>query len=258
MNSYLEKAEQSGLLDVIKEWIKTEKYVSVSMIQRSFSVGFNTSTAIFNYLVEEGLIEKNPTHNKGHKVVSFEATQLTIYLLDVNPANIKELRKAFQNYKEVIVVEDNFDHFMKIFNDVECIVSPANSFGSMSGGYDRAIRDYFGLEVEYAVKRYINTNLFGEQRTGTAFIIDVPNTNKKLIHCPTMRWPQPLKDKTVIYHCMRTTLIEAIKNNIHSIVIPSFGGATGKVEPHIIAKYMKEGYEQIMNHIGEKYGKQKL
>ena len=242
MNEYLEKAKKNGLVDVIKDWIKTEKYISISAIQRNFSVGFNTSTAIFNYLIEEGLVEKETTYDKGHKVVSYESHQLTIYLLDINPSITKELRKAFFNYKEVKVVEDDFAHFVKMFDDVECIVTPGNSFGQMSGGFDKAVRDYYEKELEVVVQRYINTHLYGEQVTGTAFTVDIPNTNKKLIYSPTMRWPHPLRDSTVIYHCMRSTLIEAIKNNIHSIVIPSFGGATGKAKPHFIAKYMKEGY----------------
>ena len=45
-------------------------------------------------------------------------------------------------------------------------------------------------------------------------------------------------------------MMMAIKNNIHIIVIPAFGGATGKVPPSVVAKYMKEGYKQIRKYRG--------
>lgn len=253
MDNLLEKAKQNGLIDVIKDWMKNERYISISSIQRNFSVGFNTACAIFDYLIEEGLVEKEPTYNKGHRVIfSQNNIPVTIYLLDINNSIINEFEKAFNGYPEVVVIQDDFAHFMKTHDDVECIVSPANSFGEMSGGYDKAIRDYFGLEVEKKVKRYINDILFGEQIVGSAFTIDIPHTNKKLIHTPTMRLPSPILDPKVIYYCMRATMMEVFKNNIHSVVIPAFGGATGRVKPEIIAKYMRAAYDQILEHIKEK------
>ena len=250
MDVYLKKAEQSGLVDVIKEWMKSEKYISISVIQRDFSVGFNTANAIFKHLVEEGLVEPNPTYNRGHKVINYcPLHPLKIYLLDINKEIVDCLKAEFSSYENVHVVHDDFKHFMDTHNYVECVVSPANSFGFMDGGYDKAIIDYFGKELEEDVQRYIKKHYYGEQLIGTSFIIDIPNTNKQLIHTPTMIYPSAIKDPTIIYHCMRSTLMVAIVNSISSIVIPSFGGATGKVKPRLIAKYMRLGYEQIMCNI---------
>ena len=67
-----------------------------------------------------------------------------------------------------------------------------------------------------------------------------------------MRLPSPIKDETIVYQCMRSTLISAIKGRIQTIVIPAFGGATGRVKPNVIAKYMKAGYEQIAECIKTK------
>ena len=80
---------------------------------------------------------------------------------------------------------------------------------------------------------------------GTSFTIDIPGTDQKLIHTPTMRMPSKIREPEIVYQCMRTTLMEAIKNNVESIVIPAFGGATGMVPYRIIAKLMKMGYDQI-------------
>ena len=68
-----------------------------------------------------------------------------------------------------------------------------------------------------------------------------------LIHTPTMRTPEIIKDPRIIYQCMRTTLMEAIKYQAKNIVIPAFGGLTGQVPYNVIAKMMKLGYEQIFN-----------
>ena len=64
-----------------------------------------------------------------------------------------------------------------------------------------------------------------------------------------MRLPSPIKDPFIIYQCMRTTMMMAINNRIKSIVIPAFGGATGRLEPRVIAKYMRLGYEQVVENM---------
>ena len=176
---------------------------------------------------------------------------MKIYLLDINPNIINAFKSEFSNCEEVVIVLDDFKHFMDTHKEVECIVSPANSFGYMNGGYDKAITDYFGYGVEIEVQRYIQKNLCGEQPVGTSIMVNIPNTDgKKLIHTPTMRLPSPIREPLIIYQCMRTTLMLAINNNIKSIVIPAFGGATGRVSPSLIAKYMKAGYEQVMSQRG--------
>ena len=113
----------------------------------------------------------------------------------------------------------------------------------------RRIADYFGISLENEVRNHINKYYLGEQSVGTSFMIDIPNTNKKLIHTPTMRLPSPIKEPLIIYQCMRETLICAFSHLVFSIVIPAFGGATGKVKPDVIAKYMKAGYKQVFEFI---------
>ena len=250
MDKYLEKAEQTGLLDVIKDWMKNEKYISVSRLQREFSIGYLTASSIFNYLVEENLVEKEQTYSKGHRVINYNPlSSLNIYMIDINYKIVEALKKEFAPYQEVKVIKDDFKHFMDTHRDVECVVSPANSFGYMDGGYDKAITDYFGKELEQEVQRYINKHLFGEQPVGTSIIVYIPHTDKKLIHTPTMILPSPIKEPLIIYQCMRSTLMMAINNKVHSIVIPAFGGSTGKVNPTIIAGYMRKGYEQIIDNL---------
>jgi hypothetical protein len=62
-----------------------------------------------------------------------------------------------------------------------------------------------------------------------------------------MRTPEQIVDSRVVYQCMRTTLIEALKCNVDNIVIPAFGGLTGQVPYNVIAKMMFLAYKQICN-----------
>ncbi len=171
---------------------------------------------------------------------------MQIFLLDRNPDITQMWKLYFSDIPDVKVVCDNFTHFMEA-HDVECIVSPANSYGLMDGGYDAAISDYFGKALIPAVQAYIREHFFCEQPVGTSFIIDIPNSTKKLIHTPTMRIPSIIKDPLVVYQCMRTTLICAMQNNVKSIVIPAFGGHCGGVSPVKLALLMRAGYEQLQD-----------
>ena len=173
---------------------------------------------------------------------------MKIYLLDWNRDMVYAWEKYFSDLADVEIVHDEFGRFMKNY-DVECIVSPANSYGLMDGGYDYAITKFAGKELQENVQKYIIENYFGEQIPGTAFIIDIPNSpsSKKLIHCPTMRVPSIIQDVTIVYQCMRSCLMTAKKNNVKSIVIPAFGGACGAVDSDIIAYLMRKAYDQVNN-----------
>lgn len=186
---------------------------------------------------------------------------MKIYLLDIN----KEMTDAWSKYFEhtpIEVVNKDFATFMTEHPDIEAIVSPANSFGLMDGGYDKAITNYFGPELMETVQLVILRDWFGEQPVGTSLSVPILNSlylkhipeeekvleqNHILIHTPTMRTPEVIIDHRIVYQCMRTTLIEAIKQGVDSIVIPAFGGCTGRVPYEVIAKMMFLAYEQLCN-----------
>ena len=170
---------------------------------------------------------------------------MKIYLLDRNASMVHWWNEFFKYCEDVEVVCDDFDRFMNS-HEVECVVSPANAYGLMDGGYDLAIIDYFSEELSQKVQQYLLENMCGEQIVGTSIIVDI-NEKQKLIHTPTMRVPSIIKDPMIIYYCMRSCLLLAKKNNIESIVIPAFGGACGNVKYSIIAKMMFSAYHQVNN-----------
>lgn len=168
---------------------------------------------------------------------------MKIYLLDTNHLIIKAWQKYFNNEANIEIVHDNFKHFMDE-HKVDCVVSPGNSKGIMAGGYDYAISQYFGWELTENVQKYITNHFNGLQPIGSAFLIDIPKSKTKLIHCPTMVEPCPIKDTNIIFKCIVSTLCVATDNNINTIVIPAFGGLTGKVNPDELAKLMYLGYKE--------------
>lgn len=186
---------------------------------------------------------------------------MKIYLLDIN----KEMTDAWNKYfniENVEIVNEDFIFFMMNHQYIEAIVSPANSFGLMDGGFDKAIIDYFGDKLMKDVQDSIVKYWYGEQPVGTSMSVLITDKiiykqiddkriiqcNPILIHTPTMRTPELIIDYRIIYQCMRTTLIEAMRLGVNSIVIPAFGGLTGGVPYDIIAKMMFLAYNQICNN----------
>ena len=170
---------------------------------------------------------------------------MKIYIIEKLRPRMEYIKLYFR-HDEIVFVEEDFSSFMRKEN-VECIVSPANAFGLMDGGYDLAITQWFGPELQKRVQQYIIDNYYGEQPVGTSFIIDANEKGQKLIHTPSMQTPREILDPFVVYQCMRSTLMCAYQNNVKSILIPLFGGGCGGVHPQIIAKMMKLAYDQIQN-----------
>ena len=85
---------------------------------------------------------------------------MKIYLLDISANMTRCWKEYFNNCENVEVVCDEFSRFMNS-HDVQCIVSPANSYGLMDGGYDLSITKYFGTGLQKKVQEYIIDNLYG-------------------------------------------------------------------------------------------------
>lgn len=171
---------------------------------------------------------------------------MKIFLLDQKAIMQDSWSAYFYNEPNVSVFCETLDNFLS-HTKVDCVVSPGNSYGLMDGGFDQALSEYFGWELQNQVQEYILKKFRGEQPIATSFIIDTDKDKVKLIHTPTMRIPFPVKDPMIVYQCMRTTLMTALESTIDSIVIPAFCGGWGNVSPKVIGRLMYEAYKQVMN-----------
>ncbi|GAA0728481.1 hypothetical protein GCM10009430_37690 [Aquimarina litoralis] len=70
-----------------------------------------------------------------------------ITLIDLQKELCDEWKKSFKEFPEVQIVNGKFE----LVREFDCLVSPANSFGLMDGGIDLAIRNYFGMKLQYNV-----------------------------------------------------------------------------------------------------------
>lgn len=141
-------------------------------------------------------------------------------------------------------------------NHVLGIVSPANSFGLMDGGYDGAITKYFEEYYDFnlipIVQRHLKDNFWGEQPVGSCTMIKIPVMNTYILHTPTMIRPSIIQDPRIVYHCTRSCILEAMKREIPHIIIPAFGGKCGQVPYKTIAQYMIAAIETF-SHMPEEF-----
>ena len=239
------KEEFEVLLDVIEDWAKEQRFITLYDLAKTFSIEFPLAERLIKELQNQNIIDKEPTGNRGYHVASFSLC-MKIYLLDQNERMIAVWKEAFEDTKEVEIAQESFHQFMTDY-DPEAIVSPGNSFGEMTGGYDLAISEFFGWGLQKRVQSKIRQEYFGEQPVGTALVIDnIDGKGKKLIHVPSMRLPQIINEPLTIYQCTRAALMAAIKEKVGSIVLPAFGGGCGQVPPKVIARQMKAALEQLI------------
>lgn len=174
---------------------------------------------------------------------------MDIYLLDHNKKITDAWEEAFiplADYESnLFIVNDTLNDFLTNHPNIDGIVSPANSFGIMDGGYDKAIINIFGDGLQRKVRETLYWEFGGYQTPGTCFPIPI-DRGTILLHTPSMRYPEEIADNRIIFDCMYNTIRTAMINNCKAIVIPAFGGCTGGVKPEIIAKYMRLGYEYAL------------
>lgn len=174
---------------------------------------------------------------------------MKIYLLDINKNMTDAWQQYFKGIENVEIVNAYFQDFMQEHPEVVGIVSPANSFGLMDGGYDKAIIDYLGPNAQTNVLTVLDAVYKGYQPVGTC--LAVPFGNYVILHTPTMRTPEPITDYRVIYDCMRSCLLKARELKCETIVIPAFGGLTGRVPYETIAEMMLLAYAHLDDRVLE-------
>ena len=163
----------------------------------------------------------------------------------------RKLQELFSKHPEIEVCHTDIRRYCyENRGEFDCLVSPANAFGFMTGGYDAALSDILGWDFQKKVQAYIQEHFYGEQGVGTSFMIGTNIPGVSLIHTPTMRYPSSIIDDWIVYYCMRSTLICALENDVKHIIVPVFGSACGGVEPEVAAWRMLDAYEQILTKQG--------
>ena len=176
---------------------------------------------------------------------------MNIKIIDINKEYCEIFKVIFKDYLNIEIISSSLENYQ---GDYDCIVSPANSFGLMDGGFDLAITNKFGEQLMKRVQGRIVEDYAGLQPVGTSFII--PTTNEQypyLAHTPTMELPWDISRTFNVYLAMKATLLAiedhnlicCKENKIETVLFPMFGGGCGNVNPYSIAKQMKLAYEHV-------------
>ena len=173
-----------------------------------------------------------------------------IYLIDQSALLVEAWRAAFAVFPEVEVRAG--DYFPQ---RADAIVSPANSFGIMDGGLDRAIWDQLGHVVQLRIQRVILDKYHGEMPVGAAEIIETNDARwKYMAAAPTMRVPESVTSTLHAYLAFRAILV-AIENfnraagekAIDSLVCCGLGTGVGDMSPARCAGQMRLAYKSVIS-----------
>ena len=177
---------------------------------------------------------------------------MQIYLVDINTKMIESWEKYFKYENNVNVICSDIYTFL-VNKNIDCIVSPANSFGIMDGGIDLELNRYFSNNVNPLFQQMVINMVIDDRRyagqipLGEAALLKIGK--KYFIACPTMILPELLElnndNIATIRKCMKNCLIKAMENNIKSIFIPAFGAGTGGIPEDIVAQIMYDEYKKL-------------
>jgi len=168
-----------------------------------------------------------------------------VFLRDTNENVVFFWKKYFKPFPEVEISSGDIFEIK-----ADAIVSPANSFGMMSGGIDLIYRDKFGLDVEKLVQKNIDLHYYGELPVGQALSVPMKGQDYNyLIVAPTMRLPMSVDNTLHPYAAFRATLLRAKDKEIESLVCPGLGTGAGIACPEMVARQMFIAYINVVLNI---------
>lgn len=113
---------------------------------------------------------------------------------DIDSTKISEYQNVLGKIKNLDFLHGSLDDIMKNYN-VDVLVSPANSFGVMTGGIDRDIAKKYPMVVQNVnskVSDSYNSDSGGRKfiPVGTCEAVSLDNKKKVLLIAPTMFLPR--------------------------------------------------------------------
>ena len=174
--------------------------------------------------------------------------ELRLSLVDWNGEVADALARAFHDTPAVEVAEGNL-----LDLDCDAIVSPANSFGDMSGGIDKAIDDFHHGAAQRSIMAAIAEHFLGELPVGMALIVEIPCRRFPfVVAAPTMRVPSRVADSLNAYLALRAARVAVLRHNatglrtIRSLAVPGLCTGVGGMASEDAAEQMRTAYDNII------------
>jgi len=184
-----------------------------------------------------------------------------LVIVDRNAENIAAVKNCFNGDPHVTWILGDIKSVVRY----DCLITPGNSFGIMDGGFDLAVVDLFGDDIEKRVQQIIDADAFGELNVGDATLVVPARPGAPLLcYAPTMRVPMQITRTDNVYCAMRAALARIHQHNmfetlregetefIKIIVCPVLGAGAGNMPPKEAVMQMKlawysmqEGHQPI-------------
>lgn len=96
----------------------------------------------------------------------------------------------------------------------DALITPGNSYGDMTGGFDQAVVNVLGSYVQDLVHRRIAQAYFGELNVGQADLVPLSPSYpfKNLVYAPTMRVPMKLHWNSDVPYLSLLASFQAIRS----------------------------------------------
>lgn len=174
--------------------------------------------------------------------------RLRLSLGDLNSEVAIALAAAFEGVDQVEVVEGNL-----LDTSCDAIVSPANSFGDMGGGIDKAIDDFHGGAAQQAVNAAIAEQWYGELPVGAALVVRLSSRRVPfVVAAPTMRTSGNVGETINAYLAMRAALVAVLRHNatagspIQGLAVPGLCTGVGGMAYAKAGEQMRTAYESVI------------
>jgi O-acetyl-ADP-ribose deacetylase (regulator of RNase III) len=162
-----------------------------------------------------------------------------LQLVDLDTDLVAAWAEAFRPFPEVTVRQADLLAVAE-----NAVVSPANGFGFMDGGIDRAYTDFFGGQIEVRVREAIARRPEGHLPVGASLVVRTGHPRiPYLIVAPTMLMPEAVSEEHC-YRAMRAVLrlVGQFPEVGRAVFCPGLGTGVGMVPPRSAAREMARAY----------------
>jgi O-acetyl-ADP-ribose deacetylase (regulator of RNase III) len=175
-----------------------------------------------------------------------------LMLRDTNPDMVLAWLEAFADEGPWSIGGNNI-----LRQKADAIVSPANSYGFMDGGIDRAYRNHFGLGLQTRLQRVIEHKWSGLLPVGEAVVVSTNNNwIPQMVAAPTMERPGDVSRTQNAFLATRAALravrqynrwaAEHATHGIHSILFPGMATGIGCMPTDEAARQMRAAVDEAL------------
>jgi O-acetyl-ADP-ribose deacetylase (regulator of RNase III) len=174
---------------------------------------------------------------------------INFIFFDINKNNIEQYQKVLENkIPNSIFLCDDLESLIKKY-PINCIVSPANSYGFMNGGIDKVINKIFNnIEplVQYRIKQVGFTDNSERYFLPVGYCEVVQKDNLYLFVAPTMTMPGKIisgsKNVENAFFAILKQIEQMVLNgiNIINIACPCLGTGVGQMDPTVSAMQIRD------------------